>query len=106
MAKWAYMRRYNPDDEWKSYTYDVYFGGGSATVHVAISKINLWSDDVAAYAFLRQVCSINGGSQTCAFWASEESAPTTGSFQNISKVTMELRLYGPILADATLLGVA
>ena len=106
MAKWAWMRRYNPDSEWKSYTFDALFYGNDATVHIALSKINMWDDDVAAYAFIRQVCTIDGDFQTCGIWEGDgETLPTTGSFKNISKVTMELRLYGPILAEATLLGV-
>jgi hypothetical protein len=105
MAKWAWMRRYNPDAEWKSYTFDAHFSGQTATLHLALAKVNLWSDDVAAYAFLRQVCSIDGDFQSCAFWENENDAPTTGTFHNLSKVTMELRLYGPILAQVNLLGV-
>jgi hypothetical protein len=103
-VKWAFMRRYNPDDEWKSYTYDVYFYGNTATVQVSLSKINMWSGDVAAYAFIRQACSIDGDFITCAYWEGDTTAPTIGKFNSIDKITMELRLYGPILAQATLSG--
>ena len=103
-VKWAWIRHYNPDAEWKSYTVDAHFYGNSATVQVSLSKMNMWSDDVAAYAFIRQVCSIDGDFQTCAYWENEESAPTIGKYYSINTVTMELRLYGPIMAQATLSG--
>ncbi len=103
MAKWAQFTRYNPDAEWKPYTFDAHFYGASATVYVALSKINLWSDDVAAYAFIRQVFLEGGSSPYLA--EDPEAAPSTGWWGGIDKVRMELYLYGPVLARATLLGV-
>jgi|SRR5215203_5675728 len=106
MAKWAYMRRYNPDSEWASYTYKVYFYGNDATVHIALNKINMWDDDVAAYAFIREVCFGGDGIAHCAFSEGDgETIRPTGTFKGIDYVAMELQLYGPILAEATLLGV-
>ena len=103
MAKWASFKRHNPEAEWRSYTMDVHFGGKSATVHVALSEINQWSDDVAAYAFIRTVYRVTG---TSPHWEDPELAPSVGSWTGIDYLIMELYLYGPITARATLLGVA
>ena len=103
MAKWASFKKNNPDGEWRSYTMDVHFGGNSATVHVALSEINQWAEDVAAYAFIRSVHQVRGGNP---YWEDPEQAPSVGWWGGIDYLTMELYLYGPITARATLLGVA
>jgi hypothetical protein len=95
---------HNPDSEWRDYSATVPFFGHNALVHIALAKINSWSDDVAAYAVIHKVYFTTGGAALPG-GDDFESHPSTGWWKNIEKVDFKLWLYGPVLARATILGL-
>lgn len=105
-VKNRWIRFYNPQAEWASYTFDVSFNQQDVTAQISLAKINIYqSDDTAAYAFIREHCGTDGDLQTCAFYESAHDAPTTKFIPGASRITFEVRVYGPMFAEANILGL-
>lgn len=76
-----------------------FFSKLEVTAQISLSKVNVWSDDVAAYAWIQQWKEITAHDPTDP--TPRELGRTIRRFKGIHWIRFALEVYGPIYAHAT-----
>ena len=99
----ASITHYNSSSGWQWNDYDFDLGGTfPVKAEVFLSKVNMWDSDVAAEAFISEVCA-GSGPVLCTVYENDEGHVWIDRVSGVSRITMTLKTYGPIRATAMLL---